>query len=222
MHIVHVVLRLLERPCARLLLHCHRSLLHCHCLRLLSQEDTLVFMRKGQEPVVSSGQGWHRLRSRRWWCYDLDIAPQAVAEGCSVGSFETPVRDCSTLALRCLHDNAERNIGTRRDRDADDVALAGVGKLRLAQSSCVVNIEHVVATDVSDTAPSRPGLRTRVTKGPCLDKLLASKDLRAINDGVADEMSIKSVRLGLSLERLVLVSCMSWVKCGLADGIPSL
>jgi hypothetical protein len=55
-----------------------------------------------------------------------------------------------------------------------------------------------------------------------LDKLLASKDLRAIDDGVADEMSIKSVRLGLSLERLVLVSRMSWVKCGLADGIPSL
>jgi hypothetical protein len=64
---------------------------------------------------------------------------------------------------------------------------------------------------VADTAARRPGTGAWVAEGPDLDKLFPSSDLRTIDNGITDEMSIKPVRFGLSLELVSIGSNESGV-----------
>ena len=147
--------------------------------------------------------GWCKRGGRSRRAGDLDVAPQAVAEGQALSGLETPVRDGSALTNRGLENNAESNLLTSSHRSANNVALASLSKLARAQGTCVVEIEHVVTSNVADAAAGRPGLRTGVADCPDLDKLETGADLGAIGDGVTDKVSIELLldRLGLLLER---------------------
>jgi hypothetical protein len=120
-----------------------------------------------------------------------------MTEGHTLGGLQAPVRDGSTLALGCLHENTELSFLASLDSVGKHVALTGLSKVDMAQRTSVVNVEHVVTTNVSDTASSWPGIRARVAKSPDLDELLACTDLGSINDGVTDEMRVKALSSGV-------------------------
>jgi hypothetical protein len=119
-----------------------------------------------------------------------------MTERHALGGLQTPVGDGSTLTLRCLHENTELSFLASLDRMAEHIALASISKLNMAQGTRVVNIKHIVATNVSDTASSRPGVGARVAKSPDLNELLAGTDLGSINDGVPNEVRVEAFGSG--------------------------
>jgi hypothetical protein len=133
----------------------------------------------------------------RWCSNNSDIAPQAVTEGHARGSLQAPVRDCSALALGCLHDYTELSFLAGLDCTTQDVALASFGEVRVAQRMGVVNVEHVVTANVADTASSRPSIRSWIAKSPGLNECCACRDLGTIEDGIPDEVRVKSLYSGV-------------------------
>jgi hypothetical protein len=85
---------------------------------------------------------------------------------------------------------------TGLDWAAQDVALTGLGKVCVAQRTGVVNVEHVVSANVSDTASGRPSIWSWVTKSPGLGERGTYRNPGTINDGITDEVSVKSLCSG--------------------------
>ena len=130
-----------------------------------------------------------------------------MAKGDAVSSLETPVRDGGAQASRSLHNDAERDFLASLDRGADDIALASIGKVGLAERAGIVDVQHVVASHESYAAACRPRIWTRVEESPYLDKLLASRDLGAVNDSITNEVSIDSLAAWLALHYGRLLLC---------------
>jgi len=61
----------------------------------------------------------------------------------------------------------------------------------------IVDIEHVVSTNVADAAAGWPCIRARVAKSPGLNKALVRKQSRPIGHRVFDEVSLQLGRLNL-------------------------
>jgi hypothetical protein len=114
-----------------------------------------------------------------------------MSEWDPISRLKTPVGDGSSFALGRLQHNTEGNFLSNLNTTTDDIAFTGFSKLALTEWLSVVEIEHVIATNMSDTATGRPGLWSWVAKGPDLNELALGDYFATIRDGVADEVSIQ-------------------------------
>ena len=88
----------------------------------------------------------------RWCGNNSNVTPKTVSERQTRRSLQSPVGDGKTLTLGCLHDDAELGFLTRLNSTEQDVALTRISKISLAQRTAVVDVEHVVTTNMADTA----------------------------------------------------------------------
>jgi hypothetical protein len=120
-----------------------------------------------------------------------------MTEGHTFRGLQAPVRDSSALTLGCLHKNTELSLLAGLDGMSEYVAFAGLCEISVAQGTRVVDVEHVVATNVSYTASSWPGVRAWVAQSPYLNKLVACTDLGTVNDGISNEVCVKALGSGI-------------------------
>jgi len=115
---------------------------------------------------------------------DVYVAPQSVAELLASGSGKTPVRNDLTRTSGCSKQNSEREFLARSKRSIADRRLRSGHKLRDASGMVRVYMSHVVATDKSDRAASRPVLLALVAEGPCLFENMVGGQNSAIRSGL--------------------------------------
>jgi len=172
--------------------------LHVLLHQLLLELLLLLLLGLGEAAIVQ-GQ-LRRHGGLRLGSLDLNVTPQTVTEGGAVRGLDTPVADGLAFTQRRLESDLEGTRLTNLNLATNHIALGGLVDVSHRGWVAVVHVQHVVATNVADTAASGPGVGTVVVQGPDLGEAGTRCNGHSIRDAVADEGRTEQRSRGVELE----------------------